>query len=180
MENFYCLNRFYTHAMHKTTIFIIELCFVDESVHLKGVTSVKVICETAMSQCVLNEGVTTARTCSFVETCTVCKSGHQKIMQWKVQHFIMEICPGWLVEGWPSWQRICWGTVEGIAKWTFSRVVIFLTIMELWHHILSYSMWEVPNFVTVNWTREAHGTIAVCLIYGSNSKFYTNVYTYGC
>ena len=64
----------------------------------------------------------------------------------------MEICPGWVVESWPSWQWICWGMAKGIAKWTFSRVV-FLTIkkyyLELWHHILFYLTRMVPNFATV-------------------------------
>ena len=49
--------------MHKTTIFIIKLHFVDELFNLKGanVTSVKLNCESVTSEWVLNEGVTMAR-----------------------------------------------------------------------------------------------------------------------
>ena len=109
-----------------------------------------------MSEWVLNEGVTTARTCSFLETCEVCCSVAPKNNAMKGATFYhipgTEICPCWVVESWPSWQQSCWGTVKGIVKWIFSTVFVFLTIkecyLELWHHILSYSTWKVPNFTT--------------------------------
>ena len=86
--------------MRKTTIFIIELCFVDELFHLKGAKRhfVKVNRESVTSEWVLNEGVTTARTCSFVETCEVCCSVVPKNNAIKGATFYqipgMEICPG--------------------------------------------------------------------------------------
>ena len=109
------------------------------------------------SEWVLNEGVTMVSACSFVETCEVCCSVAPKNNAMKGAMFYHipgeEICPGWVVESWPSWQRIYWGTAKGTAKRTFSKVVVFLTIkeyyLELWHHMLSYSTQEVPNFTTV-------------------------------
>ena len=123
----------------------------------QSVTSIKVNRESMTSEWVLNKGVTTARTCSFVKDCEVCCSVAPKNNTMKGATFYhipgMEICPGWVVESWPSWQQICWGTAKGIAKWIFSTVVVFLTIkeyyLELWHHTLAYLTREVPNFTIV-------------------------------
>ena len=113
--------------------------------------------ESMTSELILNEGVTMPRTCPFVTICEVYCSVVPRIMQWKLQCFIISLAWKFVLAGWLKVghhdNEVVGGTAKGIAKWTFSRVVIFLTIKEhylgLWHPILFYSTWEVPNFMTV-------------------------------
>ena len=84
--------------MHKTTIFINVLLTSYSISKVLNVTSVKVNCEYVTSEWVLNESVTMARTCSFVETCEVSCSVAPKNNAMKGAMFYhipgMEICPG--------------------------------------------------------------------------------------
>ena len=148
--------------MHKTTIFIIELCFVDKLFHFKSAkTSLpyKVIAnpwhQSGSSMKVLQwqEHTLLSKLVKFAAVWC------QRIMQWKVQCFIISMVQKYVLAGLLKVDRSCSkfvgvATAKDIAEWIFSTVGIFLTIkeyfLELWYHILSYSMQEVPNFMTIN------------------------------
>ena len=67
-----------------------------------NVTSIKVNRKSVMSEWVLNESVTMARTSSFIETCEVCCSVASKNNSMKGAMFChipgAEISPDWVVE----------------------------------------------------------------------------------